>query len=140
MDIDLSPLVNAKEQQREALNAPGPPRVLSGDRVVSGGSGEEEEDPTREMMRRKERLSRRGQLLRDVLGGGGAKFVIDLGEYRRKKVRVFVQYEGHTVNALEKRDRLRVGITIPPKWIDSKASKLKEIFIETYNKRGGNLT
>lgn len=137
MDIDLSALVVAKDeeqpQQQQQQQQPhaSPPR--------SRCDEEEEEDAMQEMLRRKERLSRRGQLLRSVLGRGGAKYVIDLGEYRRKKVRVFVQYEGYTVNALERKDRLRVGISVPAKWIDSQASKLKQIFIDAYNKRCGRI-
>ena len=122
------------------------------------------------------------------------------GEYKRKKVKVFVQYEGFSANAIDESRRLpphthnitsvslkkkkkkkknegrkrrssfppprslslslflsllrerereslsgylfprvwrlrRVGITLPDKWVDAPALKLKETFLKTYNAR-----
>lgn len=105
------------------FNAAAPSSVVEG-----------EVDPVEELAKRQARAARRGAKLRSVLGDGG-KYVIDLGEYKRKKVKVFVQFEGFASKSVEASRRLRVAITIPPKWVDAPVSKLKETFLDTYNKR-----
>lgn len=123
MDMDVSSLKQPGEASRE------------GPSVSSGGipSKSETRADQEEVIKRQERQRKRGAKLKNVLGLG-AKYVVDLGEYKKKKVRVYVQYEGYGINSVPASQRLRVAITIPPKWIDEKVERLKKTFLEAYKR------
>ena len=59
-----------------------------------------------ELAKRQARLQKRGALLRKVLGAG--TYVVDeVGDYRRKKVKVYVQYEGFQPGAVDRKKDLK---------------------------------
>ena len=87
-----------------------------------------------ELAKRQARLQKRGALLRKVLGAG--TYVVDeVGDYRRKKVKIYVQYEGFQPGAIDTKRELRVAISLPDSWVDAPAKRLKEAFLKTYNAR-----
>ena len=150
MDIDLTPAgVNANvnvalsELAQAGFVGPSDASAPAGFLMPKDGSPQdpapdpskkEEGLPAEELMKRQERLKKKGAQIRSILGKG-AKYVIDCDEYRRKKVKVFVQYEGFQPGAIDTRLELRVGITLPDKWVDAPAYKLKKTFLKTYNDR-----
>lgn len=96
MDIDIGSL-----QQR----SPDPPRrPAATDGSLNGATMLEVEKPPR----------KKGLLIRNALGVNG-KYIIDMGEYKRKKVKVFV-----TMGVR------RVAVTLPEKWVDAPVKRLKE--------------
>lgn len=94
----------------------------------------EEGLPADELAKRQARLQKRGVSLRKVLGTG-TSIVNEVGDYKRKKVRVFVQYEGFQPGAIERKRELRVALALPDSWVDAPARRLKETFLKTYNQR-----
>lgn len=147
MDIDLGAAANpdaALAQFAQAgMVAPGETAAPAGFIDPRDGSPQDPApDPTKkqeglpaeELAKRQARAQKKGARIRGVLGTG-AKYVIDCDEYKRKKVKVFVQYEGFQAGAVDVNIELRVGITLPDKWVDAPAYKLKAAFLKTYNSR-----
>mmetsp|Transcript_32965 Transcript_32965/g.105193 ORF Transcript_32965/g.105193 Transcript_32965/m.105193 type:complete len:280 (-) Transcript_32965:9-848(-) len=81
--------------------------------------------PTMEVRRLSER-KKPGLRIRDALGVNGRKYVIDMGEYRRKKVKVYVRCEERTV-----------AVTVPEKWVDEPVSRLAGA-LSSKARRGGS--
>ena len=117
-----------------------PPAHLKG--VAFPRDGSPQDEPSKkeegldaaELAKRQARLQKRGALLRKVLGAG--TYVVDeVGDYRRKKVKVYVQYEGFQPGAIDRKKELRVAISLPDSWVDAPAKRLKEAFLKTYNAR-----
>ena len=133
MDVVLPP------QPTTAPRTVQPPAHLKGVAFPRDGSPQEpskkeEGLDAAELSKRQARLQKRGALLRKVLGAG--TYVVDeVGDYRRKKVRVYVQYEGFQPGAVDRKKELRVAISLPDSWVDAPAKRLKEAFLKTYNAR-----
>ena len=100
-----------------------PPAHLKGVAFPRDGSPQEpskkeEGLDAAELAKRQARLQKRGALLRKVLGAG--TYVVDeVGDYRRKKVKVYVQYEGFQPGAIDTKRELRVAISLPDSWVDA---------------------
>ena len=92
MDVVLPPQTTAPQRTVQ------PPAHLKGVAFPRDGSPQEpskneEGLDAAELAKRQARLQKRGALLRKVLGAG--TYVVDeVGDYRRKKVKVYVQYVG----------------------------------------------
>ena len=99
MDVVLPPQPTAP-----ARTVVQPPAHLKGVAFPRDGSPQEpskkeEGLDAAELAKRQARLQKRGALLRKVLGAG--TYVVDeVGDYRRKKVKVYVQYEGFQPGAI----------------------------------------
>ena len=134
MDVVLPPQPTAP-----ARTVVQPPAHLKGVAFPRDGSPQEpskkeEGLDAAELAKRQARLQKRGALLRKVLGAG--TYVVDeVGDYRRKKVKVYVQYEGFQPGAIDTKRELRVAISLPDSWVDAPAKRLKEAFLKTYNAR-----
>ncbi|KAJ1450479.1 hypothetical protein M885DRAFT_621680 [Pelagophyceae sp. CCMP2097] len=127
-----------------AACAPPPPHVFPSPRDGSPGEAAPADGAAADERRaaealevtRAERASRKGKLVRRVLGAASATHVIDLGEYRsRRKVKVFVQYQRTAAPDEGDLPEVRVALVLPDGWVDSPISKLKKAFLQTYNSR-----
>ena len=103
MDVVLPPQTTATQ-----LRTVQPPAHLKG--VAFPRDGSPQDEPSKkeegldaaELAKRQARLQKRGALLRKVLGAG--TYVVDeVGDYRRKKVKVYVQYEGFQPGAIDRK-------------------------------------
>ena len=59
--------------------------------------------------------------------------MIDLGEYKRKPARVFVNYEGWAPDAIDAALRERKKITLPDAYVRRECGCLKRLFVDAYN-------
>jgi len=132
MDIDLSPLL---EERVKVLKKKRPKNFP----IPHTGIKLNEELPVQdslsldEVAKRAERRRKRGVKVRVAFGEIGGAYIYDLGEYRKKKVKVWVQYEGYSPNAVAAERRQRLAITLPAAWVDFPIRRVKEIFLEAYN-------
>ena len=116
MNIDFDEI----EAAAPGLNAPAPEVGPSPTQMQMGVVDESPPDNEQlegdNQQRMKRLMKPLGPKLNDVLG----KIVIDLGEYKKKKAKLYLNYEGWGPDALDEKLRLRSKVVLPEKWVHFK--------------------